>query len=139
MASSIIMIALGLLMMFCGCNAVGGNGGDPSESSISGYGCDYCCSRIDNQTKHVGEIKIAVVDDIPSELQRQAASMAKQSSELKEVKTSVSDISIILDKQSSEISVSLNKHSEDLLIHDARLKEQGLLLADLSRLVKGKR
>src|SRR6218665_690265 len=138
MASSIIIIGLGLLMMFYGCNAKE----DPYASGSSRYGCENCCSRIDNQTtiltrmsyatvkltKDVGEIKIAVVDDIPSELQIQAVSLAKQSTELKAVKTSVNDISI-----------SLNKHSEDLFMHDVRLIELGLLFEKQNTFIKGKR
>src|SRR6218665_104445 len=154
MASSIIT-GLMLLILY-GCNA--GESDDVpsvSSSSIYMYGCSYCCSRIDNQTtilnrlstannnltKDVGEIKTGVVADLPFRLERQAvvldalktsvvsdipSQLEAQSSELRRIKTSISDI-----------ATTLNVHSEELIMHDGRLKEQGLLLTELNRLVKG--
>ena len=96
----------------------------------------------DNLTKDVEQIKTGVLEDLPSQLERQSVA-------LDSLKTSVvSDIPSQLEAQLSEIkrmkasvsdvATTLNIHSEELLMHDGRLKEQGLLLTELNRLVKGK-
>lgn len=157
MASSVIM-RLSLLLMLYGCIAAGKNAEDPTVSSlhVSRGGCEYCCSRIDVQiailnriynatdklARDVGEIKTSVVEDIPSQLKQHSV-------ELDALKTSVgTDIPSELENQLSEqkriktsadaITIGLNKHSEDLLVHDAQLNEQGLLLEKLNSLIQGK-
>lgn len=153
MAPSLI-IGLILVILY-GRVAAEESGEDPSVSSLSLFGCSYCCSRIDNQTKilnrisnasdqltkDVGEIKTGVVDNIPSQLTKQASDLdalktfvgtdipsklETQSSELKQLQASVKDIGITLDR-----------HSESLIVHDDRLQEQAVLLGKLSSLVKG--
>lgn len=121
--------------LFYGLIAAKESGEEPSLSSLSRYGCgNRCCSRIDNQTtilkrisyssekliKDVGEIKTRVLDNIPSQLRQQAM-------DLDALKTSLgNDISSKLEKlmkaSVNDIAISLNKHSEERLVHDARLK-----------------
>lgn len=96
MGSSLI-IRLMLLMLY-GCNAAGEREEDLSVSNSSSYGCSYCCSRIDNQTTvlnrisnasdelvgDVGKIKTGVLEDLPSQLERQTAVLDAYDARFKE-------------------------------------------------------
>ena len=77
-------------------------------------------SQLERQAVSLDALKTSVVSDIPSSLEVQL-------SELKGIKDSVSDV-----------TTTLSMNSKELLMHDGRLTEQGHLLTELNRLIKGK-
>jgi ficolin len=86
-----------------------------SELKKQAVGHEELSAELKRQGVGQGELSA----ELKSELTRQAV-------DLKGVKTTV-----------GEISVSLSKHTEDLVAHDARMKELGLLLEKMNKVING--
>jgi hypothetical protein len=84
--------------------------------------------------KQAGDLE-KLSTELKSELTKQAVDQEQLSSELKSELTRQAEDLKGVNTTVNEISVSLNKHAEDLRVHDKRMQEQGLLLQNMSNLI----